>query len=153
MKTPMKMVYSCLLALVVVFYYNTLFAVETHSYMYPEVVKVVDGDTISIILGALKPYPPLANVKIRVLGIDTPETTWRAKCEEEKQLGLKAKQAVIDLIGDRIRIKITDYKWDKYGGRINSNVFVGSVNLAEYLLQRGLAKPYTGKGPKPKWCE
>lgn len=122
------------------------------SYMLPEIVKVIDGDTIKIILSPLKDYPPLDNVSIRILGIDTPEHDWRAKCLLEKELGLKAKQHVIDLIGNAKRIKVTNYKWDKYGGRIDGNVSINSIDIGQSLIDNNLARPYTGKGPKSNWC-
>lgn len=139
-------------------YYTQDISAEPHTrlirtYMLPEVVNVVDGDTINVILGPLKHYPPLDRVKIRINGIDTPESTWRAKCEKEKKLGLQAKKALEELISDRKRIKIKNYKYGKYGGRIIADVIVGSVNAAERLIARELAKPYTGQGPKPNWCE
>jgi len=122
------------------------------TYMLPEIVKIVDGDTIKIILAPLKDYPPLDKVSIRILGIDTPEHDWRAKCLLERELGIKAKQHVIDLVGDSKRIKVTNYKWDKYGGRIDGTVSVNGIDIGQSLIDNKLAKPYTGKGPKFNWC-
>jgi len=121
--------------------------------MLPEVVRVVDGDNIKVILSPLKDYPPLNSISIRIHGIDTPESTWRAKCYQEKELGLKAKAFVIDLIGDAQRIKITNYKWDKYGGRVLADVSVKGIDIKQELLDNGYAKEYFGKGSKPNWCE
>jgi len=125
---------------------------DPKTYMLPEIVKVIDGDTIKIILSPLKDYPPLDKVSIRILGIDTPEHDWRAKCVLEQELGIKAKQHVIDLVGDAKRIKVTNYKWDKYGGRIDGTVSVNGVDIGQSLIENKLAKPYTGKGPKSNWC-
>lgn len=131
----------------------TLASNDIRTYMLPEVVEVTDGDTIKVILPPLKKYPPLDVVKIRINGIDTPETTWRAKCEKEKELGLRAKTMLTKLIGDRKRIKVVNYKYGKYAGRILADVYVGSVNAAKRIIANGLAKEYHGEGPKPDWCQ
>ena len=123
------------------------------TYMLPQIVNVVDGDTINIILSPLTPYPPLSAAKVRIRGIDTPESTWRAKCIKEKELGLKAKAFLENLIGDSTRLKITDYEWDKYGGRIVSNASVRGIDIGQELIHNGYAKEYSGKGNKPNWCE
>lgn len=123
------------------------------TYMLPKIVNVVDGDTINVILSPLKNYPPLDLVKIRIYGIDTPESSWRAKCEKERQLAQLAKNHVIDIIGDSKTIKITDYDYGKYGGRIVAKAKVNGIDIASSLIDNGLAKPYFGKGLKPNWCE
>ena len=130
----------------------TVVRTQERSYMLPQVVNVVDGDTINIILSPLKDYPPLNSVAIRINGIDTPESTWRAKCGKEKELGKKAKVFLEELIGNVSRIKVTNYKWGKYGGRIIGDVSVKGIDIATALINNGYAKAYTGKGSKPDWC-
>jgi len=126
---------------------------HTRSYMLPEFVSVIDGDTVKVIIPALKPYPPLAEVNIRIYGIDTPESTWRAKCDKERNLAQLAKNHTIGLIGDSKRIKITDYKYGKYGKRILAKITVKSIDIGKSLIDNGFAKPYFGKGPKHDWCK
>lgn len=124
----------------------------SYQYFVPTVIYVVDGDTIKVNFSSLKNYPPLNIVSIRLRGIDTPES-YRPKCEKERELGLKAKQFVVDLIGDSSKIRVFDYDWGKYGSRIIGVVIVNGKNLGEELVQAGLAVPYTGVGPKHNWCQ
>ena len=130
----------------------TIVKTQEHKYMMPQIVNVVDGDTINIILAPLKDYPPLHAVKVHVRGIDTPESTWRAKCDKEKDLGKKAKVFLEDLIGNVKRIKITNYEWGKYGGRIVADARVKGIDIATEMINNGYAKAYSGKGSKPDWC-
>jgi micrococcal nuclease len=110
---------------------------------------VADGDTIKT---TLKLPCPLCNVSVRVLGIDTPESTHLAKCPAEKARGLAAKEFVTNLAQGQETMIIKSFKWDKYGGRIDAYVEINGVNVGEKLIANGFAKPYTGEGPKPDWC-
>jgi endonuclease YncB( thermonuclease family) len=113
------------------------------------ITSIVDGDTIKTQLS----LPcPLCTVSIRIRDIDTPETTYLAKCTKEKALGVLATNYVKELVGTHEIMTLKDAKWDKYGGRIDAHVFVAGTNIGEALVQKGLAKPYTGEGSKPNWC-
>lgn len=114
------------------------------------VLGTVDGDTIRTQIDTLP--CPLCKVSIRVKGIDTPESGHLAKCDKEKELGVKAKKFLELHVGPSTHMVVTDMSWDKYGGRINGNVNVSGQDVATVMIMRGLAKPYTGKGPKPNWC-
>jgi endonuclease YncB( thermonuclease family) len=111
--------------------------------------NVVDGDTISTTLA----LPcPLCNVSVRILGIDTPETSYLAKCPAEKAKGLEAKAFVKMLVGNEKTMTVSGIKWDKYGGRIDGIVVIANVDVGAELLKNNLARPYTGVGPKSNWC-
>jgi endonuclease YncB( thermonuclease family) len=112
--------------------------------------NVVDGDTISTTLA----LPcPLCNVSVRILGIDTPETSYLAKCPAEKAKGLEAKAFVKMLVGNEKTMTVSGIKWDKYGGRIDGIVVIANVDVGAELLKNNLARPYTGVGPKSNWCK
>lgn len=111
--------------------------------------NVVDGDTIN---STLKLPCPLCAVSVRISGIDTPESTYQAKCPKEKALGLEAKAYTKKLIGENTEMTVRNIKWDKYGGRINGYVEVEGVDIGKALIEKGLARPYTGIGPKSNWC-
>lgn len=114
------------------------------------IISVTDGDTIRTSL----PLPcPLCNMYVRLLGVDTPERGKKARCPEEAAAGIKAKAAVTKLVSTNKTMTVKEVKWDKYGGRMNGVVFVGDINVGEYLLNEQLAAPYTGVGPKPNWCK
>ena len=110
---------------------------------------VVDGDTIKT---SVNLPCPLCNVSIRLLGVDTPESTYLAKCPAEKEKALAAKNFVKTLIGTNTTMVIRNFKWDKYGGRIDAYVSINGVDISQSLIDNGLARPYTGQGPKSDWC-
>jgi len=110
---------------------------------------VTDGDTLR---STLKLPCPLCNVSVRILGIDTPESNYLAKCPKEKELGLQAKAFVISLTENQSSMMARNVRWDKYGGRILAYVEIDGKDVGQQLINRGLAMPYTGTGPKPDWC-
>jgi len=132
------------------------------SYMLLPIVEVHDGDTIKTNLSWRLPSP-LNDVSIRIYGIDTPEmpaasyaTTGklsRAKCIKEAELALKAKARVKELVGSNNRMKVTNFTWGKYGGRIVANVSVNGLDIGKTLLNEGLAVEYYGSGAKQDWCK
>jgi micrococcal nuclease len=111
---------------------------------------VVDGDTVNT---TLKLPCPLCNASVRQLGIDTPESNHLAKCAKERELGLKAKAFTASLFVNQEEFMARRIRWDKYGGRILGYIEVNGVDLGKALIDKGLAKPYFGSGPKPDWCD
>ena len=110
---------------------------------------VYDGDTIR---STVKLPCPLCNVSLRIRGIDTPESTHLAKCEKERVLGVKAKEYMTKLLENQQTIMARDIRWDKYGGRIDANLELNGKDLGKEMIALGFAKPYTGQGAKPDWC-
>ena len=128
----------------------TLSASAYSADMIMPIRGVADGDTIK---STLKLPCPLCNVSVRILGIDTPESTYLAKCAKEKALGLEAKAFLINLTTGQETMMARSIKWDKYGGRINAYVEIAGKDVGQQMIDKGLAKPYTGEGPKPDWCK
>jgi endonuclease YncB( thermonuclease family) len=115
------------------------------------VTKVTDGDTIRVEAPWL--LPELGDsIAIRILGIDTPEKGGRAQCEKEAVLGAEATEFAQSIIsvGDTVQVDVL--KWDKFGGRINADVYVDGANFAQMQIEKGLAVPYDG-GTKDSWCD
>lgn len=124
-------------------------ALSAQETLVMPVVRVYDGDTI---VSKLDMLPcPLCHVSIRIRGIDTPEYGSKASCSSEKYKAGEAKEYLKQLLGDNKFVTITNFKWDKYGGRIDADVFVGGVNVAEKLVKDGHARHYDGKA-KLGWC-
>ena len=107
-----------------------------------------DGDTCYISISSLP--RSLSKMSIRVLGIDTPEI--RGKCDKEKELALKARVFANETFRAAKIIKFSNLKWDKYGGRILSNVYLDGHLYADMIINEGLARPYDG-GKKEGWCD
>lgn len=111
-------------------------------------VGVVDGDTIAF---RDKHLPkPIQKLSIRVIGIDTPESTFRANSEAEKQHGLAAKKFVYERVKKARKLHIKVIGWDKYGGRVLGSIAVDGKDLANLLIKEGYAVKYDG-GKKSDW--
>jgi len=104
------------------------------------VFDVHDGDTCSVLIRFGEEYLKL---NIRVLGIDTPELK-RGGSELEMQAGAKVRDVVSNLILNKV-CKIRLDKNDKYGSRINGEVFLlDGTSLSSYLINKKYAVPYSG---------
>lgn len=126
------------------------------------IISVYDGDTIKT---SLTLPPPLNAISVRILGIDTPEkpaksyaTTGklgRAKCDKEAQLALAATlylESLKDKYGGAMTVR--NFKYGAYAGRIVGNVFIGGVNVADQLIEKGYGVPYDGKAARShNWCK
>lgn len=116
---------------------------------YAYVIKVYDGDTITIIA-------PVLNVKnnrifkfsVRIFGIDCPEL--RTKDTMEKKYALKAKEFACDILLYK-HIELKNVAYDKYG-RILASIYIDSKNYETLILQQGLAYKYFGKTKEPPKC-
>ena len=117
-----------------------------------KLVKVVDGDTVDIDID-LGFGVWLRNQRIRIMGIDTPESRTRDK--EEKARGLAAKARLEELIAQGDNEFIIETSIDKKGkyGRLLGVLYkypedaspfsaVGSYN--DKLVAEGHAKKYLG---------
>ena len=111
-------------------------------YEYRAIIRrVVDGDTVDITLDL--GFDILYNNRIRLLGIDTPES--RTRDLEEKKLGLAAKKRVRELcpVGSTVTVKTTKDGRGKFG-RILGEIYVGDVNVNKLLIEEGHAVEYFG---------
>ena len=115
-----------------------------------KLVRVVDGDTIDVNLDL--GFNVWHRARVRMLGIDTPES--RTRNLEEKALGLASKARLQELLkGSQVEIECSKEKgkfgrvlgivWatDKEGTRTNCN---------NQLCEEGHARPYFG-GKKAAW--
>lgn len=109
-----------------------------------EVIKVYDGDTITI--AAKLPYPesPLYRFNVRLNGIDAPEI--KSKSKEESICAELAKQALTDLILHKTVI-LKNQQTEKYG-RLLADVYVENLHVNQWLLNNWYAVPYDGKTKK-----
>lgn len=115
-----------------------------------DLVKVIDGDTISVIMN-VGTHPLL--IKVRIAGIDCPESSRRStKNEKEIIAGKCVTEYTKTLLKKKVKVRLTDV--GKYGGRWIGDVMIKKdVTLSSHLLEMGYAKPYTGKGAKGCWTD
>jgi len=112
---------------------------------YGKVVKVYDGDTITLasrILNGTEIY----RFSVRLNGIDSPEI--KGKTEEEKQSAIKSREALKKLIFNKC-VKLYSVKTEKYG-RILADVYLDDLHVNKWMLDNQLAEPYDG-GTKKKF--
>lgn len=110
-----------------------------------EIVKVRDGDTFVI---NVKNIPDVfgENIAVRIKGIDTPELN--DEREEIRNIAIKAKEELEKLFTNAKKITLYDLGRDKYF-RLLASVKVDDIDIAEYLIKKGLAKKYDGG--KKEW--
>ena len=105
-----------------------------------KVIKVYDGDTITI--AAMLPYENsiIYRFSVRINGIDCPEI--RTKDKDEKRCALMAKNLIIEKAMDKI-VSLENVQTEKYG-RILADVICDGESLSELLLNARLAIKYDG---------
>ena len=114
------------------------------------IVRAIDGDTI-VIEAPYLPAPLKPELGVRIFGVDTPEKSFRAKCDSEKQRGEQASVFVKNLITSTKKYQVVLYDWDKFGGRVLGDMLFDGVSLRELLIKNGFARAYFGDA-KQSWC-
>lgn len=115
-----------------------------------KIIRVVDGDTVEFEAPFL-PAPLAPKLSIRVWGVDTPEKSFRAKCDQEAALGQAATDFTKDLVKHATTTQIVIYQWDKFGGRVLGDVLIDGQSLTKMLIEKGYAREYYGDA-KQSWC-
>ena len=113
--------------------------------------RVVDGDTVDVTVDL--GFDIHHSARVRMMGIDTPES--RTRNLEEKALGLASKARLKELLkGQKIKIETSKEGKGKFG-RILADVIVCNkdgteINCNQRLIEEGHARPYFG-GKKVPW--
>jgi len=106
-----------------------------------KLLRVIDGDTIDCIIDL--GFNVRIKERIRLKGIDTPET--RTKDLEEKKRGLAAKERVLEAFQDNDCFTVhTEVRKGKFG-RTLGIIYLPDrkKSLNDMLLEEGHAKVYT----------
>ncbi len=112
------------------------------------VTSVYDGDTFK---ADAHIWPgQFIHTSVRVLGVDAPEI--HSKCAKELELAEQAKAYVIDLLKSADVVDLRNIQTDKYGGRVEADVYVDNQNLAALLINQNLGRPYFGE-KRTGWCD
>ena len=128
---------------------------DTKEFTFPIhegiVIKVYDGDTLTI--AAKMPYAnsPLYRFPVRLRGIDAPEI--KTVNEDEKIMALEARNALATMILHK-NVLLKNIGNEKYG-RILADVYLEDLYINEWLLKEHYAIPYYGgtKHPPKSWLE
>lgn len=112
------------------------------------VIKVYDGDTITI--AAKMPYmnSPIYRFSVRLNGIDCPEV--KSKTLIEKELAINARDALANKIM-RKNVTLQNVSLEKYG-RLLADVYCDGIHMNQWMLDNKFALPYDG-GKKTRPAE
>jgi len=117
---------------------------DTIPFVFPitegQVIKVYDGDTITI--ASKMPYPesPMYRFSVRLNGIDTPEI--KGKNADEKEIAKKARDELSALIMSKT-VTLKNVQSEKYG-RILAEVYLEDVCLNDWMIEKKFAVKYDG---------
>lgn len=114
--------------------------VLTPAFGQAQPIRVVDGDTIEF-----------QGERIRIAGLDAPEL-FRPRCPSERALAERAKDRLEGLVLRGVTIQANGRR-DRYG-RILATVrdTASGQDVADILVNEGLASRYNGRGPRQEWC-
>ena len=108
------------------------------------VLRIIDGDTIdaAVDLG----FYTHRNIRVRLYGIDTPET--RTRDAEEKKRGFAAKAMLTKMLNAADRIILKSHGVGKFG-RCLGELFTERegyprTSVSETLIAQGFGKEYDG---------
>ena len=101
------------------------------------VIKVYDGDTVQVSGAGIE-------FRIRLAGIDTPETGGRGR--PEQPFAKQGKQVLTALVLDK-NVTLKQYGTGSYN-RVLAELFIGRRNINLAMVQNGLAEVYRGTLPK-----
>lgn len=108
------------------------------------VIKVYDGDTITIVFKLPYENSLLYRESVRLNGIDSPEI--KGKNENEKISAQNSKAALSDLILNKY-VTLENIDCEKYG-RILADVYLKDLHVNKWMLDNNFAVPYDGKTKK-----
>jgi len=117
-----------------------------YNYRVKRVTKIVDGDTIDVILDM--GFNILFAQRVRLFGIDTPES--RTRDLVEKKYGLKSKKFLQEQIKKATKISIKTYRNSETGkfGRILGDVWLDGKSVNKLMCKVGHAVTYYGQNKK-----
>lgn len=119
---------------------------DTVEFTFPitggRVIKVYDGDTITI--ASKLPYDssPLYRFPVRLNGIDAPEIKGPGVSDEEKEAAKNARDFVSNLVLKKF-VKLTNVQNEKYG-RVLADVYIDDIHLNDLLIRERYAVKYDG---------
>lgn len=124
-------------------------------------VKVVDGDTLTVELDSpsLKSARASSDRKLRLLGIDCPESskvkkcgTWRKglSCDDEVKQGKRVMAHVKELLPPKSSIRFEQHGTDRYGSTLAYVTLPDGRDLGLELVKEGLCKHWSDKYPHPR---
>lgn len=109
-----------------------------YIYNVNKIVKVVDGDTVDILIDL--GFHTYIHKRVRLYGLNAPESRTRDK--EEKARGMAAKKRLKELLKSK-QIKIISHGVGKFG-RVLGEFICDNKNINDQLVTEGHAVKYFG---------
>ena len=108
-----------------------------------KVTRIIDGDTIDVDVDL--GFDVWLKNRVRMYGIDTPESRTRDK--EEKYRGLLSKEYLKDSLKGSKEVVLKTKKGEETGqvGRILAEVWINGVNINKKMISEGYAVAYHGQ--------
>ena len=110
-----------------------------YEYSVKEVVKVVDGDTVDIVIDL--GFDLSKKERVRLAGIDCPES--RTSDDEEKIMGNESKEYLKSRLESLVNVKVKTEKDGKYG-RMLGWLYDEQGCINNDMVTRGYAWEYDG---------
>lgn len=110
-----------------------------YEYKIKEIIKVVDGDTVDILIDL--GFNVIYKERIRLANIDTPEVNSRN--DQEKLLGNEAKEYLSIWLKNQNILKIKTTKDDKYGRILGEIYGDNDTCINKLLVEKGYAWVYS----------
>ena len=107
---------------------------------FAKVIKVYDGDTITVAAKLPFDESPIYRFSIRLRSIDSPEI--RGESKRECELAIQARDALYNLIFGKI-IEIRNNGKEKYG-RLLADIYYKDIHINQWILDNGHAVAYNG---------
>lgn len=105
-----------------------------------QVIKVYDGDTITVAAKLPFPNSPLYRFSVRLNGIDTPEI--KGKTADEKSVAVEARDALSNMILNK-NVVLKNVASEKYG-RVLADVYFNELHINNWLIEQRFAVKYDG---------
>lgn len=118
---------------------------KLYNYKVHQLVKVVDGDTIDAVIDL--GFNVFIKKRIRLYGIDAPESRTRDK--QEKVRGLAAKARLKELLNEDSQIFIESFGVGKFG-RLLAKIYLGETqqDIIKLMISEGHGREYYGGNRK-----
>jgi micrococcal nuclease len=112
------------------------------SYRISQVTKVIDGDTCDVIIDL--GFDILHKCRVRLFGIDTPES--RTRDLDEKKRGLLSKEYLKEKLKSK-NLTVKTYKGEETGkfGRVLGDLYADGVSINQSMVEEGYAVAYYGQ--------
>ena len=112
-----------------------------------QVIKVYDGDTITIASTIPIVNSPLYRFSVRLSGIDSAEI--KSKNNNEKDIAMLARNKLSEMILHK-KVTLKNISTEKYG-RILADVYLDDLCVNTWMLNQGYAVEYNGGTKTSSW--